>query len=63
MGDRFYMQQKKAKPRTRKLKKDIIPPIASLLLVDAEDLAFLNKLTIADIEQLTEYIKDMLNEC
>jgi len=56
MGDRFYEQQSKFKPK-RVLKKDIIAEINEIL--SAEVLG-LDKCTIATLTQLTEAIENVL---
>ena len=59
MGDRFYMQQKKAKPGPRRLKKDIVKDIETEL---NEKIPSLEKMTVAGLNKLLEvvinYVKD-----
>ena len=56
MGDRFYEQQSKHKPK-RVLKKDIIAEINEILRVE---MLGLDKCTIATLTQLTEAIENVL---
>lgn len=59
MGDRFYMQQQKAKPRKRRLKKDIIADINSFL---GRDVPSLDKVTVDGLEQLFDAIQRKVYE-
>jgi len=56
MGDRFYEQRDKFKPK-RVLKKDIIAEINEILSVE---MLGLDKCTIATLTQLTEAIENAL---
>jgi hypothetical protein len=56
MGDRFYEQQGKHKPK-RILKKDIIAEINEILRVE---MLGLDKCTVATLTQLTEAIENVL---
>ena len=55
MGDRFYEQQKKAKP-ARRLKKDIVLDIEAII----GSVPGLDKLTIASLDKLLENIKHVV---
>lgn len=58
MGDRFYMQQQKHKPK-RRLKKDIVEEIETFLNSKVDGL---DKLTIATLDDLFEAIQRKVNE-
>ena len=57
MGDRFYEQQKKYKPK-RRLKKDVVADLYALLGV--ENIDNIDRLTIKGLDQLTEAIERKL---
>jgi len=56
MGDRYYMTQKNYKPK-RKLKKDVVADLQKLLGVEVPGV---DRMTIPNIEQLTEAIERKL---
>lgn len=58
MGERFYLAQKEYKPK-RKLKADYIDYLSSILEVDLEGL---DKMTIKNIEALTNAVENKLKE-
>ena len=57
MGDRFYMQQKNHKPK-RRLKKDVIADLYTLLGVD--EIKNIDRLTLEGLDQLIEAVERKL---
>ena len=58
MGDRFYEQQKKYKPK-RRLKKDVIAELTEVL---GSEVQGLDRCTIATLDQLIETIRWLRDE-
>lgn len=54
MGDRFYEQQKKHKPK-RRLKKDVIAEITAML--GGREIKGLDRCTIATLDEVIEAIR------